>query len=89
MTRDNELIRASEVGTYAYCARAWWLQAVRGVSSQNVQALQAGARRHARHGSQVARVYGLQILGYALLALALVLVATWLLALEARMGAAF
>ncbi len=79
MTTDNELIRASEVGMYVYCARAWWLQTVRGVSSQNVQALRAGVRRHTRHGGLVARAYRLQIIGYTLLALALLLVAAQLL----------
>ncbi|HEY65723.1 MAG TPA: hypothetical protein G4O02_14250 [Caldilineae bacterium] len=73
MTR--EWIRASEIGTYAYCARAWWLQAVRGVSSRNIPAQQRGVRYHARHGRDVARAHRLYTLGLILLSLGLLLLA--------------
>jgi hypothetical protein len=43
-------IRASEVGRYAYCARAWWLQYVRGYAPENREALERGDEDHAAHG---------------------------------------
>ena len=36
MPAPNRVIRASEVGTFVYCARAWWLGAVEGVPAENV-----------------------------------------------------
>ena len=50
MTRpaNDDIIRASELGEYVYCARAWWLRRVQGVPSQNVAALHSGQRAHDR-----------------------------------------
>jgi hypothetical protein len=48
-------IRASEIGDYVFCRRAWWLKRMRGVASQNVRQLQAGTRHHQRHGQLVWR----------------------------------
>ena len=47
------VIRASEIGEYLYCHRAWWLRHVRGLKSANVRALSAGTAAHARHGQLV------------------------------------
>lgn len=46
-------LRASEVGRYAYCARAWWLEQVGGVAPANRAALSRGERRHHAHGRLV------------------------------------
>jgi hypothetical protein len=46
-------IRASEIGQYAYCRRAWWLRRVGGVKPQNVHQLQRGAHFHRQHGRKV------------------------------------
>ncbi|NOZ29238.1 MAG: hypothetical protein GXP39_14475 [Chloroflexi bacterium] len=70
---SREWIRASELGTYAYCARAWWLQSVRGVQSRNEPAQRAGIRRHAQHGRQAAWAYRLRSVGLLLLALGLLI----------------
>lgn len=48
-------IRASEIGDYVYCRRAWWLKRMRSVASQNVRQLEAGTLHHQRHGQLVAR----------------------------------
>ena len=69
--REERLIRASEVGTYAYCARAWWLQTVRGLPSRNVRAMHAGRRRHERHGQLLRQAQRWRALAYSLLMLAL------------------
>lgn len=74
MSGPDRLLRASEIGLYAFCARAWWLQTVRGVSSRNQAALRTGVRVHARHGAAVARLHLARLAGYLLLGLALLLV---------------
>jgi len=72
------IIRASEIGQYVFCQRAWWLGNVRGYQPVNEAALKAGSQAHARHGHTVATsqrwqrvAYVLLILGGLLLALVL------------------
>ena len=81
---NDDLIRASELSHYAYCARAWWLGRVMGYCSANVEAMNAGTARHRAHGRSVEGAHRLQQLALALLVLAAVaLVAgllVWLLA---------
>jgi len=79
---DDDLIRASELSQYAYCARAWWLGRVMGYRSANVEAMQAGAARHRAHGRTVEGAYRLRRLALALLVLAIVALAAaavWLI----------
>jgi len=47
------VIRASEIGQYAYCARAWWLGSVVGAPTANADELASGAAVHRRHGRAV------------------------------------
>ena len=77
MTRaaNDDIIRASELGEYVYCARAWWLQRVQGVPSRNVAALHSGQQAHDRHGRAVAAVQIQRRLALLLAALALLLLA--------------
>lgn len=49
----GRVIRASELGQYAYCAKAWWLGSVAGVASTNTEALARGTAAHAAHGRTV------------------------------------
>lgn len=69
---SETVLRASEVGEYAYCARSWWLHRVQDVSSINVAALQSGRQIHERHGRAVARWQRQRRLALALAGLALV-----------------
>jgi CRISPR/Cas system-associated exonuclease Cas4 (RecB family) len=48
------LLRASEVGEYVYCARAWWLRRVAGVEPAGAERREQGAALHAAHGRAVA-----------------------------------
>jgi hypothetical protein len=70
-------IRASELGAYLFCRRAWYYQKT-GVVSQNTADLAAGSDLHYRHGRSVLRFGAIRLAAYALLLLALVLIALYL-----------
>lgn len=67
-----KVIRASEIGEYLYCHRAWWLRHVRGHKSANVRELAAGTAAHAAHGRLVWMGYALQVASILLLAVAVI-----------------
>lgn len=71
-------IRASEVGRYGYCARAWWLQYVQGHAPQNILALERGQAAHEAHGQSARAAQRLLTLSRALLACAAMLAAALL-----------
>lgn len=60
-------IKASEIGDYVYCRRAWWLKRTQGHQPANVRQLEAGTRHHQRHGRLVQRAVWSRRLAYALL----------------------
>jgi hypothetical protein len=78
---SDRIIRASEIGQYDFCAKAWWLGSIEGVSPSNIRELQAGTAAHEQHGRQVQRASQMQIAAFALIALGVVILA---LALFAR-----
>ena len=49
-----ETIRASEVGEFVYCERAWWLRRVVGEEPDGQERREAGEALHAAHGRVVA-----------------------------------
>ncbi len=67
------ILKASEIGAYLYCKRAWWYQK-RGIESENRTEMATGTELHLRHGWQVMAAGFLQILGFLLLLVAAVLV---------------
>ena len=79
MSPDNDLVRASEIGQYVFCARAWWFNRVKGYPSENLAALRQGTARHRRHGRRVEGYYLLQRLALFILLLAGALLVAWLL----------
>jgi hypothetical protein len=65
-------IRASEIGTYLFCRRAWKYQR-RGVASENVVELAVGTEIHRQHGRAVTAAGCLSYLAGAMLLAAIVL----------------
>ena len=47
-----KVIRASEVGSYLFCARAWWYHR-NGVASSNQAEMTGGTELHRQHGRTV------------------------------------
>ncbi len=70
------IIRASDIGTYLYCRRAWWYRK-QGVQSSNQVELAAGTQLHARHGRQVLASSITRNIGLLLLLIALVLLVAY------------
>ncbi len=62
-------IKASEIGEYLYCQRAWWYR-LQGASSANVQVLAIGSQMHAQHGWGLRLADWLRVLAFILVALA-------------------
>ncbi len=83
MTDQDRLIRASEVGQYVYCARAWWLGDVLGYQSAHGQEMAAGHAAHRLHGRAVAGYHQLQHLAYLCLVMAGLVAVVLLMALRA------
>ena len=63
----SPIVRASEIGQYVFCRRAWWLGAVQGYRPVDETALSAGAKAHLQHGRSVAASQRWQRVGYVLL----------------------
>lgn len=75
----SRVIRASEIGHYVYCAHAWWLGNVEGLSSGHQREMAAGEAVHARHGWGVRASLWQSRLAYALLLLATIVGIVWLI----------
>jgi CRISPR/Cas system-associated exonuclease Cas4 (RecB family) len=71
------IIRASEIGAYLYCHRAWWYQR-QGLPSENQAELTSGSELHREHGRKVLVAGLLRALAMLLLLTALVLLTIYL-----------
>jgi CRISPR/Cas system-associated exonuclease Cas4 (RecB family) len=60
------IIRASEIGSYLYCRRAWRYRKD-GVESENKTELSAGTELHRQHGRKALSALLLRTLGMVLL----------------------
>ncbi|MEX1247492.1 MAG: hypothetical protein WEA61_03350 [Anaerolineales bacterium] len=73
---DRQWIKASEIGEYLYCQRAWWYR-LQDAANANMAELSLGALAHVRHGR------GLRLASWQrLVAMVLIMVAMGLLMLE-------
>jgi len=70
-------LRASEIGSYLFCQRAWWY-AKSGLPSENQTEMAAGSQIHLEHGRQAVGIGCLQALGMIFLLLALVFFVAYL-----------
>jgi hypothetical protein len=59
-------IRASDIGTYLYCRRAWWYR-LKGQESINHAEMALGTELHRRHGRQVMAARLMRVLSFILL----------------------
>jgi len=64
------VIRASEIGNFLYCQRAWWYRQ-QGVESENQLELTAGLQIHRLHGLAVLAANIATIAGYILILISL------------------
>jgi CRISPR/Cas system-associated exonuclease Cas4 (RecB family) len=73
MSRKQKFIRASEIGEYVFCARAWRLRVDGYAPTSGQQAREAGELWHRKHGRSVLHVRKLRRLASysVLLAIAL------------------
>lgn len=69
---SDPLVRATEIGRWAYCRRAWWL-AAQGHENRKRAQLAAGIAAHERHGRRVALGLRLRLLAFLCLGLGFVL----------------
>jgi hypothetical protein len=78
----SRVLRASEIGSYAYCARGWWLSRVLGYASAHTEQMAVGEEEHLSHGRAVVMSDRLERLGYTLvflgMGLALLALIRWM-----------
>lgn len=70
-----QIIRASEIGEYIFCRRAWWLRRVGGIRPDNIQELTAGTDYHQQHGQLVGRANRSRQIAYLFIFLAFAVLA--------------
>lgn len=70
-------IRASEIGTFLFCHRAWWYR-LQGIEAGNQAEMAAGIGFHHRHGGKVLTAGILRGVGWMLLLLAMITLAAYL-----------
>ncbi len=76
---QQTLVRASDVGQWAYCHRAWWLARVRNAPHQRPERLARGTHLHEAHGRTMARAQQYRHWAHRIFAAALLLLGLLLL----------
>lgn len=70
-------IRASEIGSYVYCNRAWWYQ-IKGHVPDNRAAMISGQNMHSEHSRRVLATGCLRTFAYIMLLLSIVILTAYL-----------
>lgn len=86
MAKDRSLVRASDIGAWAFCRRAWYLAQVRGVAHARPEVLERGTQAHTQHGQQVRRAGDMQRAGFWLLVAGAVLIGLLVIAMVMGWG---
>ena len=73
-----KVIRASEIGTYKFCNRAWWYQ-LQGYVPDNQIELERGKELHTKHFFTVTTAGCMQIIAYGLVIMAILSAIIWLI----------
>ena len=73
-----KIIRASEIGIYQFCNRAWWYQ-LQGYEPENKTELAGGSEIHEKHSRVVVANNCLQVGAYASLLLAILTAIIWII----------
>jgi CRISPR/Cas system-associated exonuclease Cas4 (RecB family) len=73
-----KVIRASELGEYIYCRRAWWLRRSAGHEPLNVSERAAGVVYHEQHGQNVQSADRVRRIALFLIFLAVGAIVFWL-----------
>ena len=74
MAKGKRTVRASEIGSFIYCQRAWWYQR-QGFEPINRSELAAGSEFHNAHASRARSVILMRIIAWVLMLAALVYLA--------------
>lgn len=72
MARSKRTVRASEIGDYLFCERAWWYTR-QGLKSHNQTELAGGMAFHKEHADEARQILFRQVAGYLLLSAAVVI----------------
>ena len=73
-----KIIRASEIGTYQFCHRAWWYR-LQGYEPENKADMLGGSELHEKHGRVVMASNCLQLVAYGSLLLAVISATIWVI----------
>ena len=79
MKKDRSYVRASDIGAWSFCQRAWWLARVQNAPHERPQKLDWGEQSHDAHGRLTARAQRLRKSGVALVTGGLILLGLLLL----------
>lgn len=69
-------IRASDIGTYLYCRRAWWYR-LNGQESINQAEMSSGTELHRKHGRRILAANLMRLLGFAVLLAACIMLTSF------------
>lgn len=74
MVRGKRTVRASEIGSYIFCQRAWWYQR-QGFEPMNRNELAAGSEFHSSHTDKTRSVILMRMIALVLMIAALIYLA--------------
>ena len=74
MPKDRSLVRASDLGSWTFCNRAWWLREIKGAEHSSPDVLDRGSVAHEAHGKEVRIAKRLSNAGYVLVVAGILLI---------------